>query len=252
MEMNINSLAMVAKSGDEKAFSVLLTRMEGAIAKVVSKYAVGEGESYRDDYRAEAMFALYKCLSNYDEGKGAFIPYAQYEMNAQILDFIRNRQSTIKIGTSMLDNMRKVKKAIEEIRENGLDEDIETICRISGISSRATVSTALDAMLVEHCDSLDKSVGDDEDTTLMDFIGGSEDVEEALMKQEEERALQLAVESLPERDRFIALHSFGLFGCRVMQNKEIAEELGCTPNTVINRKNAIMGSIRQSMFRWAA
>ncbi|MGN0906011.1 MAG: sigma factor, partial [Bullifex sp.] len=121
MEMNINSLAMVAKSGDEKAFSVLLTRMEGAIAKVVSKYAVGEGESYRDDYRAEAMFALYKCLSNYDEGKGAFIPYAQYEMNAQILDFIRNRQSTIKIGTSMLDNMRKVKKAIEEIRENGLD-----------------------------------------------------------------------------------------------------------------------------------
>ena len=67
-----------------------------------------------------------------------------------------------------------------------------------------------------------------------------------------ETAIRIVVESLPERDRFIALHSFGLFGCREMQNKEIAEKLGCTSNTVINRKNAIMGSIRQSMFRWAA
>ena len=72
------------------------------------------------------------------------------------------------------------------------------------------------------------------------------------MKREEERALRMAVESLPERDRFIALHAYGLFGCREMQNKEVAEKLGCTSNTVIIRKNAIMGSIRQSMFRWAA
>ena len=42
MEMDINSLAMMAKNGDEMAFSVLLQRMEGAIGKVVSRFAVGE------------------------------------------------------------------------------------------------------------------------------------------------------------------------------------------------------------------
>ena len=173
-------------------------------------------------------------------------------MSDQILDFIRNRQNTIKIGTTMLGNMQKVRKALEEIRERGLKDDVETICCISGIDSPVTVSTALHAMSVEHCGSLDTTVSDEEDSTLMDFIASEEDVEEELMKREEERALRMAVVSLPEHDRFIALHALGLFGCREMQNKEIAEKLGCTSNTVINRKNAIMGSIRQSMFRWAA
>ena len=252
MEMDINSLAMMAKGGDEKAFTALLNGMDGAIGKVVSNYAVGECAGYRDDYRSEAMLALYNCLGSYDKEKGAFVSYATRAMNDQILDFIRNRQNTIKIGTTMLGNMQKVRKALEEIRERGLKEDVETICRISGIDSPVTVSTALHAMSVEHCGSLDTTVGDEEDSTLMDFIASGEDVEEELMKREEERALRMAVESLPERDRFIALHAFGLFGCREMQNKEIAKKLGCTPNTVINRKNAIMGSIRQSMFRWAA
>ena len=31
MEMDINSLAMMAKGGDEKAFTTLLNRMDGAI-----------------------------------------------------------------------------------------------------------------------------------------------------------------------------------------------------------------------------
>ena len=73
MEMDINSLAMMAKGGDEKAFTTLLNRMDGAIGKVVSKYAVGEDSGYRDDYRSEAMLALYNCLGSYDKEKWAFI-----------------------------------------------------------------------------------------------------------------------------------------------------------------------------------
>lgn len=252
MEMDINSLAMMAKNGDEKAFSVLLQRMEGAIGKVVSRFAVGERAVYRDDYRSEAMLGLYTCLDSYESEKGAFISYATTAMSNQIQDFIRNRQSTIKIGTDMLGKMHKVKNALEKIRENGLDESIETICRISGIDSPKTVSSAMAAMKVEYCDNLDRSIGDDEDSSLFDFIASCEDVEKTLMEREEERALCMAVASLPERDRYIALHAFGLFGCREMQNKEIAEKLGCTPNTVVNRKKAIEGSIRKSMIKWAS
>ena len=39
---------------------------------------------------------------------------------------------------------------------------------------------------------------------------------------------------------------------KLLQNKEIAEKLGCTPNTVVNRKKAIEGSIRKSMIKWAS
>ena len=252
MEMDINSLAMMAKNGDEKAFSVLLQRMEGAIGKVVSRYAVGERAVYRDDYRSEAMLGLYTCLDSYESEKGAFISYATTAMSNQIQDFIRNRQSTIKIGTDMLGKVQKVRKALEEIREEGLDESIETICRLSGIDSPKTVSSALAAMKVEHCDNLDRSIGDDEDSSLFDFIASCEDVEETLMEREEERALCMAVASLQERDRYIALHSFGIFGAEEMSNIEIAQRLGCTPNTVVNRKKAITARIREALMEWAS
>ena len=51
MEMDINSLAMMAKGGDEKAFTALLNRMDGAIGKVVSNYAVGEATVTTTDPR---------------------------------------------------------------------------------------------------------------------------------------------------------------------------------------------------------
>ena len=248
----MNELAMAAKSGDVKAFSALLEMMAGAINKVVSLYAVGDGASYRDDYRAEAIYGIYGCLKSYDEGKGAFVSYSIYAMSAQIVDFIRNRQETIKIGTNMLSNVQKVKMAIEAIREEGLDESIDNISLFSGIESIKTVQSALMAIRVEKCTSLDKNVEGEEGATFGDFVSGGESVEEAFLEREEERALYVVVASLPKRDRFIALHSYGIFGRRKMSNKEIAETLGCTPNTVVNRKNAITARIREALMEWAS
>ena len=251
-EMDINQLAVIAKNGDAMAFNELLERMEGAINTIVKKYAVGKGAAYRDDYRQECYCGLWECLGKYDEGKGAFVSYAIYAMRAKVLDYIRNRQNLVTIGTNMLSNVKKVRAALEAIRENGLEESIENISLLSGIESHRTVETALWAMVVENSESLDREVKEGEGTTFSDFLEGDEELEEALLEREEERALFFVITSLPNRDRYIALHAFGLFGCREMQNKEIAEKLGCTPNTVVNRKKAIEGSIRKSMIKWAS
>ena len=250
--MSVNELAVAAKNGDGKAFSVLLKRMEGAINKVVSRYAVGDGASYREEYIQEAICGLYNCLESYDEEKGAFVSYASYAMDVQIKDFIRNRQSQITIGTNMLNNVQKVRRAIEEIREDGLEESIENISLYSGIESHKTVKSALMAMRVEKCGSLDENVKNGEETTFAQLVSSEERLEEAFLEREEERALYRIVASLPERDRFIALHSYGIFGRREMSNLEIAERLGCTPNTVVNRKKAITARIREALMEWAS
>ena len=72
------------------------------------------------------------------------------------------------------------------------------------------------------------------------------------MEREKEMDLYNIVASLPRRDRFIALHSFGIFGAKPMENKEIAEILGCAPNAVVNRKNAITARIREALMEWAS
>ena len=226
--------------------------MEGAVNTIVGKYAVGKGAAYREDYRQEAYCGIWNCLKSYDEGKGAFVNYALYDMRSHVLDYIRNRQNLVTIGTNMLSNMKKVRAALETIRENGLEESIENISLLSGIESHRTVETALWAMVVENSKSLDREVREGEETTFSYFLEGDEELEEALLEREEERALFCVIASLPKRDRYIALHSYGIFGTKEMSNNEIANRLGCTPNTVVNRKNAITARIREALMEWAS
>ena len=251
-EMEINQLAILAKNGNKKAFDVLLKRMEGAVNTIVGKYAVGKGAAYRGDYRQEAYCGIWNCLKSYDEGKGAFVNYALYDMRSHVLDYIRNRQNLVTIGTNMLSNVKKVRAAVEAIREEGLEESVENISLFSGIESYKTVETALWAMKVENSESLDREVKEEEGATFVDFIEGDEEMEEAFLEREEERALLCAIASLPEKDRYIALHSFGIFGAEEMSNIEIAQRLGCTPNTVVNRKKAITARIREALMEWAS
>ena len=251
-EMDINQLAVIAKNGDMRAFEELINRMEGAVNAIVGNYAVGKGAAYREDYRQECYCGLWECLEKYDEGKGAFVSYAIFAMRAKVLDYIRNRQNLVTIGTNMLSNVKKVRAAVEAIREVGLEESVENISLFSGIESYKTVETALWAMKVENSESLDREVKEEEGATFVDFIEGDEEMEEAFLEREEERALLCAIASLPEKDRYIALHSFGIFGAEEMSNIEIAQRLGCTPNTVANRKKAITARIREALMEWAS
>ena len=250
--MDINQLAVIAKNGDMRAFEELMNRMEGAVNAIVGNYAVGKGTAYRDDYRQECYCGLWECLEKYDEGKGAFVSYAIYAMRAKVLDYIRNRQNLVTIGTNMLSNVKKVRAAVEAIREEGLEESVENISLFSGIESYKTVETALWAMKVENSESLEREVKEEEGGTFVDFIEGDEEMEEAFLEREEERALLCAIASLPEKDRYIALHSFSIFGAEEMSNIEIAQRLGCTPNTVVNRKKAITARIREALMEWAS
>ena len=251
-EMDINQLAVIAKNGDMRAFEELINRMEGAVNAIVGNYAVGKCAAYREDYRQECYCGLWECLEKYDEGKGAFVSYAIFAMRAKVLDYIRNRQNLVTIGTNMLSNVKKVRAAVEAIREEGLEESVENISLFSGIESYKTVETALWAMKVENSESLDREVKEEEGATFVDFIEGDEEMEEAFLEREEERALLCAIASLPEKDRYIALHSFGIFGAEEMSNIEIAQRLGCTPNTVANRKKAITARIREALMEWAS
>ena len=88
--------------------------------------------------------------------------------------------------------------------------------------------------------------------TFADFIECEDGMEEAFLEREKERDLYNIVASLPRRDRLIALHSFVIFGAKPMGNKEIAEILGCTPNTVVNRKKAITARIREILMEWTS
>ena len=107
----LDQLAMDTKA-NKSCFPLLLKNSKHIIDRVVSTYAVEGNIAYKDDYISEAYIAIYKCLEKYDSTLGAFATYATGAIRQEILYFMRNEQSMIKLGTTKLDEIKRLDKAI--------------------------------------------------------------------------------------------------------------------------------------------
>ena len=247
----LDKLAMMAKK-DKSYFPLLLKNSNAIIDRVVSKYTTGDNKAYKDDYISEAYIALFFCLDKYDADSGAFASYASYAIRQRILDFIRNKQSLIKLGTTKLDEIKKLDGAIKTITEQGVDMSRENIKKYSGISSEKTLSTVIWAKKVKDCVSLDAPYFDDQEISLIDLIPMEADTEEEVMGSEVLSLLKESILSLPEEERFLITRAYGLFGNEELSSKEIAKKLNVSENSINYRKKVIQNKLRSLMAAWAS
>ena len=247
----LDELAMKAKK-EKSNFPSLLKNSKAIIDRVVSMYSEGNNRPYKDDYISEAYIALFNCLDKYDSDSGAFASYSSYAVRQRILDFIRNKQSLIKLGTTKLDEIKKLESAIMTIEEQGVDMSRENIKKYSGISSEKTLSTVIWAKKVKDCVSLDAPYFDDQEISLIDLIPMEADTEEEVMENEELSLLKESILSLPEDDRFLIIGAYGLFGNEELSSKEIAKKLNISENSINYRKKAIQNKLRSLMAAWAS
>lgn len=247
----LDKLAMMSKK-DKSYFPLLLKNSNTIIDRVVSKYTTGSNKAYKDDYVSEAYIALFKCLDKYDSHSGAFASFASYAIRQGITDFIRNKQSLIKLGTTKLDEIKKLDTAIMAMEEQGVDTSRENIKKYSGISSDKTLSTVLWAKKVKDCISLDAPGSDNQDYSLLDSIPMECNVEDDVINEEKERELKETVFSLPEDDRCLIISSYGLFGNEMLSSEEIAKRLNVSVQTVSYRKKIIQHKLRSMMDAWAS
>ena len=247
----LDKLAMMAKK-DKSYFPLLLKNSNAIIDRVVSKYTTGDNKAYKDDYISEAYIALFNCLDKYDSDSGAFASYSSYAIRQRILDFIRNKQSLVKLGTTKLDEIKKLESAIMTIEEQGVDKSRENIKKYSGISSDKTLSTVIWAKKVKDCISLDAPSSDDQGISLIDCIPMETDIEEEVMDDEELSLLKESVLSLPEDDRFLITKAYGLFGNEVLSSRELARKLNISEKTIHYRKKVIQNKLCSLMESWVS
>lgn len=242
----LDELAMKAKK-EKSNFPSLLKNSKAIIDRVVSMYSEGNNRPYKDDYISEAYIALFNCLDKYDSDLGAFASYASYAIRQGIMDFKRNKQSMIKLGTTKLDEIKKLESAIMTIEEQGVDMSRENIKKYSGISSEKTLSTVIWAKKVKDCVSLDAPYFDDQEISLIDLIPMEADTEEEVMGREALSLLKESILSLPEDDRFLIIGAYGLFGNEELSSKEIAKKLNVSENSINYRKKVIQNKLRSLM-----
>ena len=248
----LDRLATMTKR-DKSFFPLLMKNSRSIVEHTVSRYAQDANMSYKDDYTSEAYFALFRCLDTYDESCGAFASYASYAVRQGILDYMRNSQSMISVGSTKLNEIKKVENAISRIRESGLELNDDNLRKYSGISSEKTLRTVLWARTVKNCLSLNAPAGDDEKRELMDILPmDCYSVEDEVFESEELRMLEESIFSLSRDDRFLIISSYGLYGHDVLTNREIASRLGISENTVVNRKKSIQAQLHEKMESWAS
>lgn len=238
---------------DKSFFPLLMKNSRSIVEHTVSRYAQDANMSYKDDYTSEAYLALFRCLDTYDESCGAFASYASYAVRQGILDYMRSSQNMINVGSTKLNEIKKVENAISRIRESGLELNDDNLRKYSGISSEKTLRTVLWARTVKNCLSLNAPAGDDEKRELMDILPmDCYSVEDEVFESEELRMLEESIFSLSRDDRFLIISSYGLYGHDVLTNREIASRLGISENTVVNRKKSIQAQLHEKMESWAS
>ena len=250
-KFDLDSLALDARN-DGRAFRTLLNASESLIAREVNKFAVGVNAIHRADYTSQAISSLYDSVSKYDPEKGSFSFFASRCINQAILDYIRNNQGLMNIGSTKLNEIKKLNKARAIIKEKDLEENEENLMKYSGIDSRKTLETVKWAEKVNGTLSLDASVQEDGESSFLDFVNDDYSFEDDVYRKEEVFALYRAISTLNKEEKFIIINSSGLYGKKIITNKAMAKILNVSENTIVNRKNAIKAKLKILLESWAS
>ena len=179
--------------------------------RLVVKIAMEYRSAYKNvmDLIQEGNIGLMKAVSKYNPEKGAKLSYyASWWIKSYILKFILDNFKLIKIGTTaeqkkLFYNLMREK---ERLKNQGIEPDNKLISENLGVSEKAVAEMDLRLGRYGAEVSMDTPVGDDSNSTLSDFIEGSdEDLGDALAHQQGlkilEENLDAFIKDLKPRDQ---------------------------------------------------
>lgn len=170
----------------------------------------------QDDLIGAGNIALVKAVDQFLPGKGTkFETYAIAMIRGGMLEYIRGQRW---LPRSVYDSMREVYSAIEEVKSanGGYEPSMQDIARKLGVSEEKVQTIKQKIETSQYLLSLDcKAYGiedeGDENVLLGETIPALEPtVEELALQAEINLAVIAAVQRLPEREKFVIEHYYGI------------------------------------------
>lgn len=221
-----DELLRSAKSGDRRARELLLVESLPLVRGVASRYR-GAGLPF-DDLVQEGSVGLLEAIEDFDPDVGVeFAAYARFRAHRAIRNALTERARLVRLPKHIVERRRLIVResarafaacgrapsALELAERTGLP--VETV--------RATLDAAIDAV------SLDAPVTQD-GSSLEELVAdpAAVDPEAVVVERDSVRRVDEAVEHLPERQRQIVEHAFGL-GVPAESIADVAAEFHLSP-----------------------
>ncbi len=248
-------IAARAKAGDQEAFRRLVESNLRFVISIAKQY-LGYGLPL-SELIAAGNYGLIEAAKRFDPDRGVkFISYAVWWIRQAIVQALSQQMGAVRIPikqSHVINRIRSIysrlykelereptpeeiayeytKELVQRELEKDLDrepteEEIEKRIRKEGYKvSPEDVEKYLQLCIGPL--SLDAPVGEDEDTTFVDFLSrhGTVDVEERIIDEALEKEIEDLLDKLPEKERRVLELRFGLRGEEPRTLREIGEIL---------------------------
>ncbi|MGA1847024.1 sigma-70 family RNA polymerase sigma factor [Deferribacter abyssi] len=226
----------------EELINEFIPRIKSWVIRAVS--ALPDSVDVDEIYSA-ACYGFVEALNRYDKSKGVdFKVYAERRIKGAILDCLRSLDNLSRgMRSKVKDLEEKVARLSTKLGRKPTVEEIVKEYRME----EDEVNKLLE--LIENSDtaSLDTVVGDDENSSLVDFI--KSDIltpEENIEKQELINILSKEIENLKEKERLIVT----LYYYEELTMKEIGAVLGISESRVCQIHNNVVNKLKRRIKKY--